>query len=98
MKKRTIPPLLLTVLVLISCLRLPAEAVDGGYWKQSIRGQSLLILGDSYCAGYGLARREDAWPYQMADTWELTYYDHAISGSTFASGPQSSAPMVERVK
>ena len=98
MKKRTIPPLLLTVLVLISCLRLPAEAVDGGYWKQSIQGQSLLILGDSYCAGYGLARREDAWPYQMADTWELTYYDHAISGSTFASGPQSSAPMVERVK
>ncbi len=98
MKKRTIPTLLLMVLVLASCLRLPAEAVDGGYWKQSIRGKSLLILGDSYCAGYGLERREDAWPYQMADAWNLTYYDHAISGSTFASGPQSSAPMVERVK
>ena len=98
MKKRTISTLLLMVLVLVCCLRLPAEAVDGGYWKQSIQGKSLLILGDSYCAGYGLARREDAWPYQMADTWNLTYYDHAISGSTFASGPQSSAPMVERVK
>lgn len=98
MKKRTIPTLLVMVLVLVSCLRLPAEAVDGGYWKQSIQGKRLLILGDSYCAGYGLARREDAWPYQMADTWNLTYYDHAISGSTFASGPQSSAPMVERVK
>ncbi len=98
MKKRTIPVLLLMVLVLASCLRLPAEAVDGGYWKQSIRGKSLLILGDSYCAGYGLEHREDAWPYQMADTWNLTYYDHAISGSTFASGPNSSAPMVERVK
>ncbi len=98
MKKRTIPALLLMVMVLVSWLRLPAEAVDGGYWKQSIEGKRLLILGDSYCAGYGLERREDAWPYQMADSWNLTYYDHAISGSTFASGPQSSAPMVERVK
>ena len=98
MKKQTIPALLLMVMVLVGWLRLPAEAVDGGYWKQSIEGKRLLILGDSYCAGYGLERREDAWPYQMADTWNLTYYDHAISGSTFASGPQSSAPMVERVK
>ena len=98
MKKRTIPVLLLMVLVLVGCLHLPAEAVDGGHWKQSIEGKRLLILGDSYCAGYGLERREDAWPYQMANTWDLTYYDHAISGSTFASGPKSSAPMVERVK
>ena len=98
MKKQTIPALLLVVLVLAGCLSVPAEAVDGGYWKQSIRGKSLLILGDSYCAGYGLERREDAWPYQMADTWNLAYYDHAISGSTFASGPNSSAPMVERVR
>ena len=60
MKKRTIPALLLVVLVLAGCLRLPAEAVDGGYWKQSIRGKRLLILGDSYCAGYGLERREDS--------------------------------------
>lgn len=98
MKKQTIPALLLVVLVLAGCLSVPAEAVDGGYWKQNIRGKSLLILGDSYCAGYGLERREDAWPYQMADTWNLAYYDHAISGSTFASGPNSSAPMVERVR
>ena len=62
MKKQTIPALLLVVLVLAGCLGVPAEAVDGGYWKQSIRGKSLLILGDSYCAGYGLERREDAWP------------------------------------
>ncbi len=98
MKKRAIPTLLLVVMVLVSCFQLPVEAVDGGYWRESIRGKSLLILGDSYCAGYGLERREDAWPYQMADTWDLTYYDHAISGSTFATGPNSSAPMVERVK
>lgn len=98
MKKRTIPTLLLLLAVLLGCLRLPAEAVDGGQRRQTLQGKTLLILGDSYCAGYGLERREDAWPYQMAEQWDMDYIDHAISGSTFASGSQSSAPMVERVK
>lgn len=98
MKKRTIPTLLLLLAVLLGCLRVPTEAVDGGQRRQTLQGKTLLILGDSYCAGYGLERREDAWPYQMAEQWDMDYIDHAISGSTFASGPQSSAPMVERVK
>ena len=98
MKKRTIPTLFLLLLVLLSSLRLPAEAVDGGQRRQTLQGKTLLILGDSYCAGYGLERREDAWPYQMAEQWDMDYIDHAISGSTFASGSQSSAPMVERVE
>ena len=98
MKKRTIPTLLLLLAVLLGCLRLPAEAVDGGQRRQTLQGKTLLILGDSYCAGYGLERREDAWPYQMAEQWDMDYIDHAISGSTFASGSQSSAPMVERVE
>ena len=38
MKKQTIPALLLVVLMLAGCLSVLAEAVDGGYWKQSIRG------------------------------------------------------------
>lgn len=98
MKKRTIPTLCLMLLVLIGCLRAPTAAVDGGHRRQTLQGKTLLILGDSYCAGYGLERREDAWPYQMAEQWNMDYIDHAISGSTLASGPQSSAPMVERVK
>lgn len=98
MKKRTIPTLLLLLAALLGCLRVPTEAVDGGQRRQTLQGKTLLILGDSYCAGYGLERREDAWPYQMAEQWDMDYIDHAISGSTFASGPQSSAPMAERVK
>lgn len=98
MKSRKAPALLLLLVTLINCFLLPSAAVDGGKWVDSLQEKTLLILGDSYCAGYGLARREDAWPYEMASRWNMKYVDHAISGSTFAAGPQSSAPMVERVR
>ena len=98
MKSRKAPALLLILGILVNCFFQSTAAVDGGKWVDSLQGKTLLILGDSYCAGYGLARREDAWPYEMASRWNMKYVDHAISGSTFASGSQSSAPMVERVR
>lgn len=39
MKKRTIPTLFLLLLVLLSSLRLPAEAVDGGQRRRPYRGK-----------------------------------------------------------
>ena len=89
MKSRKAPALLLMLVTLINCFLLPSAAVDGGKWVDSLQEKTLLILGDSYCAGYGLARREEAWPYEMASRWNMKYVDHAISGSTFAAGPRA---------
>lgn len=97
MKRRWLLSLFM-ILCLLATWMLPVGAVDSGQKKQTLKGKSLAILGDSYCAGYGLNNLGDAWPYLMAKAWDLTYYDHAISGSTFAAGPSGSAPMVDRVR
>ena len=100
MKVKQVPLWLLLLALCVNLLASPAAAVDGGRHTETLSGKSLAILGDSYCAGYGLnfADGEAAWPYLLADTWGVFYYDHAISGSTLGEGEHGSMPMVQRVR
>lgn len=75
----------------------PAGAVDSGSAPaDSLRGKTMLVLGDSYTAAYGLRRPEEGWTSLMASSCGMTELNYSISGSSMASGPGSFAPMVER--
>lgn len=99
MKAKRMPAWFLLLALCLNLWIVPGAAVDGGRRVETLGGKSLCILGDSYCAGYGLAiwEGEAAWPYLMASTWGMDYYDHALSGSTLAEGENSNLPMVQRV-
>ena len=88
-------------LFLAFCLvfSLSAAAVDNGSAPQeSLYGKTMLVLGDSYTAGYGLQRYEDCWPWILAENCGMTQLNYSISGSSFAAGPNGSYPMVERCR
>jgi lysophospholipase L1-like esterase len=72
-------------------------AVDNGTVSDSLQGKTILILGDSYSASYQL-NPIYGWPHLMAQLYDLTILDHAISGSTLATGKNDYYPMVERCK
>ena len=86
---------LILALSLLFCT--PVAAADsGGTPKDSLRGKTMLILGDSYSAGYGLDHMADSWTDLIADAFDMTLYNVSISGSSFASGVRGKEPMVER--
>lgn len=88
-------------LILAFCLvfSLPAAAVDltQPRWD-SLYGKTMLVLGDSYTAGYGLQRYEDCWTWLLAENCGMTQLNYSISGSSFAAGPNGYYPMVERCR
>lgn len=88
--------LLLTLFFLLTSLPISAGAVDGWH-TGSLENKTLLILGDSYCAGYGLENTEQAWPYLLSEEYGLTCLDAAVSGSTLAEGEFGRDPMTQRV-
>jgi lysophospholipase L1-like esterase len=71
--------------------------VDSCTVTGSLQGKTILILGDSYSASYQL-NPVYGWPSRMAQLYDLTILDHAISGSTLATGENDYYPMVERCK
>lgn len=79
---------LLGSLVLALALDAPAEEV------QTLEGGKLLILGDSYCAGFGLASETENWTNIVAERCGLELSNYSISGSTLTKGGND--PMVER--
>ena len=88
-------------LVLALCLifSAPAAAVDSARSpRENLYGKTMLVLGDSYTAGYGLWRYEDCWTWILAESCGMTQLNYSISGSSFAAGPNGSNPMVERCR
>ena len=71
-----------------------AEPVSAG--RVSLYGKTLLVLGDSYTAGFGLRDGSHGWPDLVSEALGLEQRNYSISGSSFAAGPRGSAPMVER--
>lgn len=87
--------------LLALCLLLvrPAGAVDSVTDSpDTLEGKTLLVLGDSYTASYGLDDPSQGWNYLAADACGMTQLNYAISGSSFAAGPGGAYPMVERCK
>jgi lysophospholipase L1-like esterase len=85
------------LLVLVLLFPQSVFAVDSGTVTDSLQGKTILILGDSYSASYQL-NPVYGWPHRMAELYDLTILDHAISGSTLATGENDYYPMVERCK
>lgn len=88
-------------LILALCLifSVSAAGVDSAQGaKDSLYGKTLLVLGDSYTAAYGLQRYEDCWPWILAEHCGMTQLNYSISGSSFAAGPNGYSPMVERCR
>lgn len=83
------------ILLFVLLLQLPAGAVDSWH-PDGLYHKTLAILGDSYCAGYGLDAGELSWPQLIAEEYDLEYLDFAISGSTLAEGDAGRDPMVQR--
>lgn len=91
------PRLLSYLLVFSLLLWVPAAGVDSGSGpKDSLCGKTMLVLGDSYTAGYGLSSPAQGWTALLTEACGMTELNYSISGSSFASGPQSYYPMVER--
>ena len=78
-------------------LNIPAAAGET-LCRKSLFGKTLLILGDSYTAGYGLWDGSHGWPDLVTDALGMTQLNYSISGSTFSSGPLGNYPMVERCR
>jgi lysophospholipase L1-like esterase len=85
------------LLVLVLVFPQSVLAVDSGTVSDSLQGKTILILGDSYSASYQL-NPVYGWPHRMSELYDLTILDHAISGSTLATGANDYHPMVERCK
>ena len=84
---------------LLGVLTLPAMAADGEASSgQSLRGKTMLVIGDSYSASHNLPSKDLGWPSLVADDYGMELYDYAISGSSFGTGPKAKAPMVERCR
>lgn len=88
--------LILLVILCLVTLVLAADRVSSN--TESLEGKSLLILGDSYSANHRLSSPQEGWPQQVADSFGMTLYNHAISGSTLAGGSGGSNPMVDRCR
>lgn len=89
--------LLALMLVLSLLLQTPVFSADSAEApKDSLRGKSVIILGDSYSAGYGLEDMSQNWPNLLAEAFDLSLFNWSISGSSFASGVKGKEPMVER--
>jgi lysophospholipase L1-like esterase len=83
------------LLVLAFCLQTGICAVDSvSLGGDSLSGKTILILGDSYTAGYGLEDVTQDWPHLMAQQYGMTLLAYSISGSTITSGGYE--PMSER--
>lgn len=78
-------------------LNIPAAAGET-LCRKSLFGKTLLILGDSYTAGYGLWDGSHGWPDLVTNALGMTQLNFSISGSTFAAGSLGNYPMVERCR
>lgn len=97
MKKLRITALLL---VLVSILSGPSalalDSATGG--RSNLYGKTMLVLGDSYTAGFGLREGRHGWTDLVSTALGMTQLNYSISGSSFAAGPQGNFPMVERCR
>lgn len=99
MKRLRILALLLALCLLLSGKPLPIYAADSAHTGRTcLYGQTLLVLGDSYTAGFGLPGGRHGWPDLVSDALGLTQLNYSISGSSVAAGPRGSNPMVERCR
>lgn len=96
MARRRFLALILAFSLVFSISAAAADATRSS--GESLYGKTILVLGDSYTAGYGLARYEDCWPWILADSCGMTQLNYSISGSSFAAGPGGNYPMVERCR
>lgn len=91
----------LALLLMLACLwSIPAAqaAEPSSRGRASLYGKTLLVLGDSYTAGYGLWDGSHGWPDLVAQALGMTQLNYSISGSSFAAGPHGNYPMVERCR
>lgn len=99
MKKIRILALLLALCLLLSGGPLPIRAADSvSTGRTCLYGKTLLVLGDSYTAGFGLPGGRHGWPDLVSEALGLTQLNYSISGSSIAAGPRGSNPMVERCR
>lgn len=99
MKKLRIIALLLLLCGLLSSAAQPVLASeDAPMGRVSLYGQTLLVLGDSYTAGFGLPGGRHGWPDLVSEALGLTQLNYSVSGSSIAAGPRGRAPMVERCR
>ncbi len=85
------------LLALSLFLTVPAGALDSmTEVRDGLEGKTILVLGDSFTAGYGLVFREQDWSYVIAGARNMTLLDFSISGSSIGAGPRSLYPMVVR--
>ncbi len=97
MKKLRISALFLALCLLLTGTSLPIQAADStAAGRTSLYGQTMLVLGDSYTAGFGLPGGRHGWPDLVSEALGLTQLNYSISGSSMAAGPRGSFPMVER--
>ncbi len=82
--------ILLLLVVLMVCLNGLSQP------PETLEGKSMLILGDSYSAGFCLGAAEEAWPRLVADACGMTLYNDSVSGSTL--GTRGMEPMVKRCR
>lgn len=99
MKKLRMFSLLLALCLLLAGLELPILAANSAPAERScLYGKTLLVLGDSYTAGFGLPGGRHGWPDLISEALGLTQLNYSISGSSIAAGPRGSNPMVERCR
>lgn len=97
MKKLRTLALLLALCLLLTGNPLPSQAADStSTGRTSLYGQTMLVLGDSYTAGFGLPGGRHGWPDLVSEALGLTQLNYSISGSSMAAGPRGNYPMVER--
>ena len=97
MKKLRVIALLL---IFVSILNHPAAlAVDSSTGERlNLYGKTMLVLGDSYTAGFGLRDGRHGWTDLVSTALGINQLNYSISGSSFAAGPQGNLPMVERCR
>lgn len=84
------------IIVLILCLlgALVLALENRKEAQETLTGKRMLILGDSYCAGFGLASAEENWTNIVAENCGMELSNFAVSGSTLTKCGND--PMVER--
>lgn len=89
-------PILLLLILAAGFLLTTRGAEDTRPAPDSLDNKTVMILGDSYSAGYGVEPGR-SWPELLASRYSLTLFNYAISGSTLSSTPEGLRPMVDRV-
>ena len=51
-----------------------------------LNGKSIMFLGDSFFAGYGLSDFTQTWCHMLSSQYGMTYTKRSVSGSTFTNG------------